>query len=143
MPPSCCNIAHMAFHRCPLQCMRPLPENEPDHLQSFLAVWHGACLFNSPPHSLQFPGHLPGRGRRASLSDSGTFSCGAVLPAGRTALGSGGSCLLHRATNRIVGCSIVLTSMPVLHGDAVLRFLPDGGPPGGNTQRVEPGKHAA
>lgn len=33
--------------------------------------------------------------------------------------------------------------MPVLHGDAVLRFLPGGGPPGGDAQRVEPGKHAA
>ena len=48
-------ITNIAFYRCPFQCMRLLPENQPDHLQSFLAVWHDACLFNSPPHSLQFP----------------------------------------------------------------------------------------
>lgn len=33
--------------------------------------------------------------------------------------------------------------MPVLHGNAVLRLLPGGSLPGGDTQRIEPGKHAA
>lgn len=124
------------LHRRPFQCMRLLPKNQPDHLQPFLPVWHGACLFNSPPHSLQFPAvdlrQFPqsgigyritglGRGPPASRSGLGTSLCGAVLPAGHTVPGSGGSCLLHKATSRIVGYSIVLTSMPVLHGNAVLR----------------------
>lgn len=48
-------ITNIAFHRRPFQCMRPLPKNQPDHLQPFLPVWQGACLLNSPPHSFQFP----------------------------------------------------------------------------------------
>lgn len=75
------------------------------------------------------------------------FQCMRLLPKnqpdGHTVPGSGGSCLLHKATSRIVGYSIVLTSMPVLHGNAVLRLLPGGSLPGGDTQRIEPGKHAA
>ena len=67
---------------------------------------------------------------RASRLDSGTSLCGAVLPGGHTVPGSGESCPLHRATSHIVDYSIPLTSMPVLHGNAVRRLLPGGGSPG-------------
>lgn len=48
-------ITNIAFHRRPFQCMRPLPENQPDHLQPLLTVWQGAGLLNSLPHGFQFP----------------------------------------------------------------------------------------
>lgn len=48
-------ITNIAFYRCPFQCMRLLPENQPDHLQPFLAVWQGAGLLNGLSYGFQFP----------------------------------------------------------------------------------------
>lgn len=48
-------ITNIAFYRCPFQCMRLLPENQLDHLQSLLTVWQGPRLLNSLPHGFQFP----------------------------------------------------------------------------------------